>query len=243
MAAAAALLWVGGGAHARTTFTVDSTADTPGNCGVAGQCTLRAAIAAADAAGGSNIVTLPAGTYTFTAGALSVTGNAAAAQVVETVTVPTPKFTVEVQLAGTGAGTVTSSPSGIACGSTCTADFDAGTTVTLSAAAGSGSTFAGWSGACAGSGACVLTRAGTVVAAFAHATPPPSVKCVVPNVKGKSLATAKRKIGAAHCATGRITQAKSKTVKKGNVMSQTPKPGEKLARGAKVNLVVSRGKR
>jgi Divergent InlB B-repeat domain len=51
---------------------------------------------------------------------------------------------------GTGAGTVTSSPAGINCGTTCSHEFGAGLDVTLTAAAAQGSVFAGWSGACAG---------------------------------------------------------------------------------------------
>lgn len=51
---------------------------------------------------------------------------------------------------GTGSGTITSAPAGINCGSTCTASYSAGTTVTLSARASAGSAFAGWSGACTG---------------------------------------------------------------------------------------------
>ena len=51
----------------------------------------------------------------------------------------------------TGRGTVASSPSGIACGSTCAATFDQGTkTVTLVATPARGARFAGWSGACTG---------------------------------------------------------------------------------------------
>lgn len=50
----------------------------------------------------------------------------------------------------TGNGTVTSSPSGINCGSTCSASFTAGQSVTLTAAPTSGNTFGGWSGACSG---------------------------------------------------------------------------------------------
>jgi hypothetical protein len=41
-----------------------------------------------------------------------------------------------VTLAGTGTGTVTSSPSGINCGQTCKASFNPGTQITLSATAG-----------------------------------------------------------------------------------------------------------
>jgi hypothetical protein len=76
--------------------------------------------------------------------------------------------TLTVTKNGTGAGTVTSSPAGIACGSTCTTTVAVGTSVTLSAVAASGSTFAGWSGACGGTGACTLTMssATTVTATF-----------------------------------------------------------------------------
>jgi secreted trypsin-like serine protease len=81
---------------------------------------------------------------------------------------PPSSHTLTVGKSGAGSGTVTSSPSGIACGSTCAAAFTSGTSVTLSAAPASGSTFAGWSGACSGTGACTVTmdQARTVTAAF-----------------------------------------------------------------------------
>ncbi len=60
--------------------------------------------------------------------------------------------------AGSASGTVTSSPGGISCGSTCAATFTGGSTVTLTAAADSSSNFASWSGACSGSQAtCTIT--------------------------------------------------------------------------------------
>jgi uncharacterized repeat protein (TIGR02543 family) len=59
--------------------------------------------------------------------------------------------TLAVVNSPTGAGTVTSSPSGITCGSTCSAAFS--TTVTLRATAVSGYIFTGWSGGCTGTGA------------------------------------------------------------------------------------------
>jgi aryl-phospho-beta-D-glucosidase BglC (GH1 family) len=77
-------------------------------------------------------------------------------------------FTLSVTKAGAGGGTVTSSPSGIDCGSLCSANYSSGTSITLSAAAASGSTFAGWSGACTGTGACTvsMTAARSVTATF-----------------------------------------------------------------------------
>lgn len=62
-----------------------------------------------------------------------------------------------VTLAGTSTGTVTSSPAGISCPSTCVASFSSGTRVKLTAEATKGAYFAGWSGACKGTGSCTLT--------------------------------------------------------------------------------------
>jgi len=73
-----------------------------------------------------------------------------------------------VARSGTGSGTVTSSPAGIDCGSTCSASFASGTSVTLTASAAADSTFAGWSGACSGTGPCTvsMTEARSVTATF-----------------------------------------------------------------------------
>ncbi len=67
--------------------------------------------------------------------------------------------TLTVTLAGSGTGTVTSSPAGINCTTgTCNANYTSGTSVTLIPTPGDSSTFAGWSGACTiGSGNCVVT--------------------------------------------------------------------------------------
>ena len=66
-----------------------------------------------------------------------------------------------VTLSGAQTGTVSSSPSGIDCGPTCSANFQAGSTVTLNAKPLAGSSFAGWSGACSGTGACTISTGGT----------------------------------------------------------------------------------
>ena len=56
-----------------------------------------------------------------------------------------------------GAGTITSSLSNIDCQTTCGASYRSGTQVTLVATPQSGYIFAGWSGACSGTGSCVVT--------------------------------------------------------------------------------------
>lgn len=58
---------------------------------------------------------------------------------------------------GNGNGAVTSSPSGINCGSACSATYGTGVSVTLTAKPAIDSVFTGWSGACSGTGACVVT--------------------------------------------------------------------------------------
>ncbi len=62
--------------------------------------------------------------------------------------------TLTVAKSGSGSGTVSSSPAGIDCGSTCSAPF-ADVPVTLSATPTAGSAFTGWSGGgCSGTGTC-----------------------------------------------------------------------------------------
>ncbi|CAK0780704.1 hypothetical protein CCP4SC76_7560004 [Gammaproteobacteria bacterium] len=71
-----------------------------------------------------------------------------------------------------GNGTVTSSPTGINCGSTCSASFASGTSLTLTASPASGYTFAGWSGDCSGVSACTVSMTATknVTATFTAVT-------------------------------------------------------------------------
>ena len=65
--------------------------------------------------------------------------------------------TLEVARAGTGAGTVASSPAGIACGSDCSETFAYAADVSLTASPAPGSVFSGWSGACTGASECRLS--------------------------------------------------------------------------------------
>lgn len=78
-------------------------------------------------------------------------------------------YTLSVSKAGTGSGTVTSSPAGVSCGVDCQEPFASGSTVTLTATPASGSKFTGWSGGCTGTGTCTLnmSAAKSVTATFA----------------------------------------------------------------------------
>ncbi|MFA5026886.1 MAG: LamG-like jellyroll fold domain-containing protein, partial [Candidatus Methylomirabilota bacterium] len=76
-----------------------------------------------------------------------------------TATFTLPTITLALTKEGTGAGSVTSTPTGISCGPTCSASFAANTVVTLTATPDATSTFAGWSGACVGTGTCQVTLA------------------------------------------------------------------------------------
>jgi beta-lactam-binding protein with PASTA domain len=62
-------------------------------------------------------------------------------------------------------------------------------------------------------------------------------------VVGLKLRKAKRRIVARHCRVGRVTRKFSTLKKKGRVLSQRPKPGKVLRRGARVNLKVGKGPR
>jgi len=90
-----------------------------------------------------------------------------------------PVGAVAVTLDGDGRGTV--SGGGIACPPTCGATLVRGSVVSLSAAPAPGSTFAGWSGPCAGTGRCDVTvaRATTLGARFGVAPPPPGYTLTV----------------------------------------------------------------
>src|SRR2546423_5825864 len=79
-----------------------------------------------------------------------------------------PPNPVQVSVTLSGSGTVTSSPAGVNCGTTCSQSFPEGTQVTLSATPATGFSFGGWSGACTGTGACVLPTSGaqSVTATF-----------------------------------------------------------------------------
>ena len=109
-------------------------------------------------------------------GSCSVTLDAAQSVTATFEVEQAPPVALSVELAGDGAGTVTSSPGGISCEGTCSAEFPAGSDVVLEAAASEGSRFAGWSGAgCSGTGSCSVTldAAQSVTATFEVEQAPP----------------------------------------------------------------------
>jgi hypothetical protein len=149
-----------------------------------------------------------------------------------------PPRTLTVSLAGTGSGTVTSNPTGISCGATCTFKFGNGTSVSLLPAAASGSVFSGFSGDCSGASCTIAMSANHAVTATF--TKKATVQCVVPKVVGLSLSKAKSKIKKAHCRVGKVTKKHASKKKRGKVIKQSPKAGKHLAAGSKVKLTVGK---
>ncbi len=81
-------------------------------------------------------------------------------------------FALTVSVTGVGSGGVTSNPSGINCGTACTANYEEGTLLTLTATPSGNSRFAGWSGgSCAGRDTCAITMSAdkTATATFVTA--------------------------------------------------------------------------
>ncbi len=104
-----------------------------------------------------------------------------------------------------GAGTVTSSPSGINCPTTCTAVFAQNTQVKLSETPGTDNTFAGWSGACTGTATCTvtLTAAESVTATF---TPIPSYTLTVTDAGTGTVTSSPAGINCPSTCTASFTQ-------------------------------------
>ena len=75
--------------------------------------------------------------------------------------------------------------------------------------------------------------------------PPPAATsrqaCVVPHLRGRTLARARAALARAHCSLGKVKRVRSSRLKRGVDVAQRPRPGVRKARGATVALRVSRG--
>jgi hypothetical protein len=110
-------------------------------------------------------------TYYFAVTAYDTSGveSALSNEVSKTMPPSGQQYSLTMNKSGTGSGTVTSSPAGINCGTSCAASYDAGTIVTLTATPTNGSTFTSWSGGgCSGNGTCSITMNAdaTITASF-----------------------------------------------------------------------------
>ena len=85
---------------------------------------------------------------------------------------PPSQATLTVSPAGTGSGTVSDGTGGISCPSTCSHAYATNTQVTLTETPGGGSTFAGWSGACLGTGTCQVTMSSDMQVTATFTAPP-----------------------------------------------------------------------
>jgi hypothetical protein len=67
--------------------------------------------------------------------------------------------------------------------------------------------------------------------------------CVVPGLRGKTLAAARRALRRAHCRLGHVTRQRSSAVRRGRVIGSRPGRRTRLVRDARVALTLSRGRR
>ena len=152
-----------------------------------------------------------------------------------TATFDLPSHTLTVSKAGTGSGSVSSSPAGIDCGATCSHAYTQGTPVELTPVAAAGSTFTGWSGACSGTGGCIVTmdQARSVTATFNLVAPP---IVVPPSVPASGLFC-----GVQHRGKCKGIKVKTPFTGPGNAVWQfgvyNPHPGHSSARAAAAKVL------
>jgi hypothetical protein len=156
------------------TYTINASADTGGNISPSGS------IPVCHDANQSFTITADTG---YSIADVLVDGQSVRAVATYTFSNVTAPHTISVSLSaknhslsvtksGTGAGVVTSSPSGINCGSDCSVEYSADTSVTLTVSPDDKSTFTGWSGACNSKYTCTVSMdaAKSVTANFAMKT-------------------------------------------------------------------------
>jgi hypothetical protein len=112
---------------------------------------------APDQPAATNFTLPPSGKIETGSSSLVVVANGIASQPVAVSVSSGTTYTLSISVVGTPGGKVTSSPTGIDCGSTCSASFAAGTQITLTATPANAWGLAGWGGACGGIGGCSVT--------------------------------------------------------------------------------------
>lgn len=153
--------------------SLDTSIDTAISCGT-GCTSATASFAPTDTV---TLTATPATNSVFASwsGCTSVSGTTCTVATTAAITVTAtfnaaPTFALTVAKAGTGTGTVKSSDNFISCGTTCSASYIAGTSVTLTVTPGTGSLFGNWAGCTSTSGTtCSVTTgtaASTVTATF-----------------------------------------------------------------------------
>lgn len=67
---------------------------------------------------------------------------------------------------------------------------------------------------------------------------PPSPRCHVPDLSGRSLRASRRLLRNAHCTVRQVGTRKGATARTGRVVKQSPRPGATRAKGAGVSVVL-----
>jgi beta-lactam-binding protein with PASTA domain len=80
-----------------------------------------------------------------------------------------------------------------------------------------------------------------VVTPPAPFTPPPAIVCLVPKLGWLTLAKAQLSAQHAHCKLSVMKKIHRQKIALGKIVSQSPKPGSKLAENVTVEVVVSLG--
>jgi septum formation inhibitor-activating ATPase MinD len=122
-----------------------------------------------------------------------------------------PVYTVTTTIGGTGTGTVTSSPTGINCGPSCSTEVVAKATLTLIATPAPGSIFDHWGGgSCSGSGPCErnINSTRTVKAVFNAV----GVRALAITITGSGAGTVKSKAAGISCSASCAPQISAGTL-------------------------------
>ena len=125
---------------ASSTLTWTSTGAT--------SCAASGAWSGLKATSGSQSVIVPNGLSTYALSCSGPGGSASNTVVIGAGTTPPALYALNVTVSGSG--TVTSNPSGIICGATCSAPYPSGAVVVLTATPAVGQQFIGWTNACTG---------------------------------------------------------------------------------------------